>query len=183
MRGITDLQIPNYSNSYSGLALLLILWNVGVLSISQLLQRHKDGIWFGLVGHIPAVVEKNVVLGWSFTFQRISSMANLELEYIGIWRSVILCSALLRLIPPKLVNIEPNLQQSCLRPITMLSSDILTYGPNKKSLHSVNSIFFIKLNAFLRYTHMYSGKKKFVNSLELPGFLHELVMKFDLIFI
>ena len=110
-------------------------------SLSQMLQRHKDGIWFGLVGHIPAVVEKNVVVGRSFTFQRISCMANLELEYIGIRRSVILCSVLLRRIPPKLVNIEPNLLQSCLRPITILSSDILTYGPNKVSAFSKLSIF------------------------------------------
>ena len=29
----------------------------------------------------------------------------------------------------------------------------------------------------------YSGKKKYVNPLELPGFLHELVITFDLIFI
>ena len=29
----------------------------------------------------------------------------------------------------------------------------------------------------------YSGKKKYVNPLEIPGFLHKLVIKFDLIFI
>ena len=30
---------------------------------------------------------------------------------------------------------------------------------------------------------MYSGKKKYVNPLELPGFLHKLVIKFDLIYV
>ena len=30
---------------------------------------------------------------------------------------------------------------------------------------------------------MYSGKKKYVNPLEIPGFLHKLVIQFDLIFI
>ena len=29
----------------------------------------------------------------------------------------------------------------------------------------------------------YSGKNKYVNPLEFPGFMHELVMKCDLIFI
>ena len=30
---------------------------------------------------------------------------------------------------------------------------------------------------------MYCGKKKYMNPLELAGFLHKLVIKFDLIFI
>jgi hypothetical protein len=30
--------------------------------------------------------------------------------------------------------------------------------------------------------HSYSGKKTYLNPLELPGFLHKMVIKFDLIF-
>jgi hypothetical protein len=37
--------------------------------------------------------------------------------------------------------------------------------------------------ARLYFGSLYSGKKKYVNLLELPGFLYKLVIKFDLIFI
>ena len=50
-------------------------------------------------------------------------------------------------------------------------------------------LYNVKINmspAPISHTHklkIYSGKKKYVNPLELPGFLHKLVITFNLIFI
>jgi hypothetical protein len=62
-----------------------------------------------------------------------------------------------------------GLRSSCRNISRMISG-------NRMHLSSVSSLIAKGLNTF-------SGKNKYVNPLEVPGFLHKLVFKCDLIFI
>jgi hypothetical protein len=89
------------------------------------------------------------------------------------------------------VAVPKNTKETCLndyRPVALMSVAMKNFGRLVTStpLSSTDDAITIILHTALSHLdkrNTYSGKKKYVNPLEIPGFLHKLAIKCDLIFI